>query len=318
MKFTIERVEENGLSLIRLHDHNSKTYATIMPGTGALLHEFAVAVGDGVVNIIDNYNDAEELGNFLKLSYKGTKLSPFACRIPDGKWLLDGQQLEFNNKFKDGSAIHGLLFNKPFNISNEFADDNMASVNLRYHYKGDDHAFPFDYICEVRYVLEPGNVLQVETTITNLGNETMPFTDGWHPYFTLGGKVDDYILQFGSVSMLEFDDRLVPTGNVLDEPSFRVPHRLGEREIDNCYILNTEPGLPCCIVYNPLTKLTVSFFASDAYPYLQVFTPRHRQSIAIENLSGAPNSFNNGIGLLELEPRRSKTFNLWYRVDVGE
>ncbi|RYY22503.1 MAG: aldose 1-epimerase [Chitinophagaceae bacterium] len=325
MNFTIERVVENGFSLIRLMDNKSGTYVSIMPGAGGLIHEFSIRLPNAVshshldyISIIDNYKNEAELEGYLALSYKGCKLSPFACRIADGKWSFMGKQYEFKSKFKDGSAIHGLLYNKTFNISDEFADENMATVSLRYHYKIDDPGYPFNYVCETRYILQPGNVLQLETTLTNLDDSEIPVTDGWHPYFNLGNKVDDYIIQFGSAAMLEFDDRLVPTGKILEEPSFQVPHRLGEREIDNCYVLNADPGLPCCVLYNPLTKLTVSFFASEAYPYLQVFTPKHRDSIAIENLSGAPDNFNNGIGLTRLAPRRSKTFNAWYRAEFSE
>lgn len=317
MNFAVERIVENGFSLIRLKDHQTETYVTIMPGAGGLIHEFVIRVNDSMVNIIDNYKDEAELNEFLSLSYKSCKLSPFACRIAEGEWSFEGREYAFKNKFKDGSAIHGLLYNKNFNVSDEFSDDSMASVTLRYHYKKEDEGYPFDYICETRYLLQPGNILQLETTITNLDDSTIPVMDGWHPYFNLGGKIDDYILQFGSAAILEFDDRLVPTGKVLEEPSFQVPHRLGDREIDNCYVLDSEPGLPCCAIYNPVNKLTVSFFASDAYPYLQVFTPKHRDSIAIENLSGAPDSFNNGLGLVLLAPRRSKTFNTWYRAEIS-
>jgi aldose 1-epimerase len=316
MNFTIKRYEENGLSLIRLTDNAEGSYVETMPGFGALLHSFVVNREEGPLNIIDNYKTPAELAQFLTLSYKGCKLSPFACRIPAGKYKIDGTEYELSQKFKDGSAIHGLLFNKPFQVTNEFVDDTMASLSLRYHYKKDDPGFPFEYICEIRYILQPGNVLQIETTITNLDDESIPVVDGWHPYFHLGNVVDDYIIQFSSSSMLEFDDNLVPTGNIVEEPSFQTAHRLGDRTIDNCYILDLQQGLPCCIVYNPNNKLTLSFFASNGYPYLQIFTPDHRQSIAIENLSGAPNSFNNGIGLIELLPRRSETFNVWYRVDL--
>jgi len=318
MNFAIERVVENGFSLVRLRDNKTKTAVSIMPASGGLLHEFLINVNGSDFNILDNYKTPEELNRYLALSYKGCKLSPFACRIAEGKWALEGQEFELSTKFKDGTAIHGLLYNKAFNISDEFADDEMASVSLRYHYKREDEGYPFDYVCEIRYLLQAGNVLQLETTVTNLDDSAIPLTDGWHPYFNLGGKVNDYILQFGAATMLEFDENLIPTGKLVDEPSFQVPHRLGDREIDNCYIVNSRPGLPVCILHNPVNKITVSFFASDAYPYLQVFTPKHRDSISIENLSGAPDNFNNGIGLIMLGPRRSQTLNAWYRVDVDE
>jgi aldose 1-epimerase len=49
---------------------------------------------------------------------------------------------------------------------------------------------------------------------------------------------------------------------------------------------------------------------------LQVFIPDHRQSIAIENLSSAPDSFNNKMGLVILPPGQSRSFKVFYRAGV--
>ena len=147
MNFIVERIIDNGFSLIRLKDIKTETYVTIMPGAGGLIHEFVIMLQDTGLNIIDNYKDEAELNGFLSLSYKSCKLSPFACRIAEGKYSFEGKSYEFKSRFKDGSAIHGLLYNKTFNVSDEFSDDNMASVTLRYHYKKEDAGYPFDYIC---------------------------------------------------------------------------------------------------------------------------------------------------------------------------
>ena len=56
-----------------------------------------------------------------------------------------------------------------------------------------------------------------------------------------------------------------------------------------------------CILENE--KYTLTIEPSPAYPYLQLYTPDHRGSIAIENLSGAPNCFNNKMGLHILQPQ---------------
>jgi aldose 1-epimerase len=159
--------------------------------------------------------------------------------------------------------------------------------------------------------------LQVETTILNLEEFDIPIADGWHPYFTLGGTVNDYELQFMSGTMLEFNDKLIPTGKYIAEPSFNSPSRLGTRQLDNCFMLQVQEGLPCCVLRNPQNRLTLSFYTDTGYSYLQIYTPDHRKSIAIENLSGAPDCFNNGMGLMLLPPRRSETFHVWYQLSVG-
>ena len=44
-----------------------------------------------------------------------------------------------------------------------------------------------------------------------------------------------------------------------------------------------------------------------AYRYLQVYTPPGRESIAIEPMTCAPNAFNNGMGLIRLDPGEAFT-----------
>lgn len=316
MNFSIQRIKEEGLSIIRLTDQLNNTIVDILPAYGALLHGFSIATPNGPINIIDHYANDEEVESTLNRSYKSSKLSPFVCRIPEGKYEWDGKKHEFATKFFDGSAIHGLLFNKAFKVSDEFSDDQQASVRVKYHYKKEDPGYPFEYTCEVMYTLLPNNVLQVETTVLNLSDEAIPIADGWHPYFTLGNSINDYELQMASDAMLEFDEKLIPTGKHLFEPSFTNSKVLSDRFLDNCFLLQVTPEEPVCILRNPINGLNLSFYTNSNYPYLQIYTPDHRKSIAIENLSSAPDSFNNGMGLKVLEPRHSETFNVWYKVSV--
>jgi aldose 1-epimerase len=51
-----------------------------------------------------------------------------------------------------------------------------------------------------------------------------------------------------------------------------------------------------------------------SYPFLQIYTPPHRQSIAIENLSAAPDAFNNKMGLIVLTAGEEKTFRTLYAI----
>lgn len=317
MSFSINKHQENGLSLLRLQDNATEAMVTILPAYGALLHSFEIPFQGKSFNIIDNYTSKEDAEQSLTSSYKSAKLSPFVCRIPEGKYRYEGQEYEISQKFKDGTAIHGLLANKPFNLLSQYTDDKMASATFRYHYKREDPGYPFDYNCEIRYTLHPDRVLQVETILLNLDDRTIPIADGWHPYFTLGDTVNDYEMQFSSNSMLEFNAQLIPTGKLLTDLSFATPARLNDRFLDNCFLLDVKEGAPCCELHNPNNGLTLTFFTNARYPYLQIYTPDHRKSIAIENLSGAPDCFNNGMGLILLEPRQTASFNVYYQLSVG-
>ena len=66
-----------------------------------------------------------------------------------------------------------------------------------------------------------------------------------------------------------------------------------------------------CTVENAKYKLQVTPITN--YPYLQLYTPPDRKSIAIENLSGAPDCFNNKMGLQELQPQKKIIFETAYQ-----
>jgi aldose 1-epimerase len=66
-----------------------------------------------------------------------------------------------------------------------------------------------------------------------------------------------------------------------------------------------------CTIENPMYKIIVTPISN--YPYLQLYTPPDRKSIAIENLSGAPDCFNNKMGLQTLQPQENILFETTYQ-----
>ncbi len=316
MSFAVYTQQTNGFHTIILEDSIGLTRVGILPQTGAMLHFFEVQIDNGSFNIIDNYADQSMLQLELDNSFKSCKLSPFACRIPGGKYIHNEQVYTLQHIAADGSSIHGLLYNKPFKVMDEFYNNSQASVHLKYSYKRDDAGYPFEYRCEVRYTLMPGSLLEIQTIIINLDNDAIPLADGWHPYFKLGGVTDEWLLRFNASSMLEFNENLVPTGKLLPYNSFKEEQSLLGVALDNSFLLNNAADYAACTLYNPSNKLSVSFFPDKTYPYLQIYTPPARKSIAIENLSGAPDCFNNKMGLIQLPPGHSKTFTVYYKTNI--
>ena len=315
MRFLIRHTRENDLDLINIEDENNGTVISLLAGFGATLHAFTIRMKDGAAfNVIDNYADLVELKAGMARSFKGPKLSPFPCRIREGKYRFEDKEYHFSRLFVDGTAIHGLLFDKPFAVLEETAGDQSGAVVLGYSYKKDDPGYPFDYGCQVRYSLHAGNLLEVVTTVTNLGQSVIPIADGWHPYFRLGGKVDHWRLQFHTAALVEFDSGLVPTGRLLQYDNFEKPGMIGSTFLDNCFSLKPDLVSAACEISNAENGLTVSLFPDSSYPYLQLYTPPARTSIAIENLSGAPDCFNNKMGLTLLAPGHSQIFTARYKV----
>lgn len=314
MRFSFNKILEKGVELVVLKDETTGTSVSVLPSVGAALHEFKIHSKQGDINIIDNYNDIAHAKTEMGVSYKSAKLSPFVCRIPDGRYVFDGREWEFANKFFDGSAIHGLIYNKPFTITHEIADTEKAAVSMLYDYVNDDAGYPFHYSCHVDYALSVANELKIHTVITNKSARSIPVADGWHPYFQLGGNVDEWKLSFDADSIVEFNEKLIPTGRLLKYDLFKTPTSVGATFFDNCFLLNKNGKSAACELFNPKNNLRLSFFPDNSYPYLQIYTPPHRKSIAIENLSSAPDSFNNKMGLAMLEPGHSKSFAVRYQL----
>ncbi|MCW3082165.1 aldose 1-epimerase [Segetibacter sp.] len=294
-------------SVIVLKDVTTNTFAEIY-NFGALLNNFTSEHHGTAINIIDGFSSPAEAADKVTVFFKSAKLSPFACRVKNSKYKF-GENHYLLSKFAlRGTAIHGLIYNAVFEISEQFKDDEKASVKLSYVYENDMEGYPFKFKSEVEYELTTGNALTVKTTVTNLDEQLMPVVDGWHPYFTLGDSINDYQVEFQSKEMLEFDGDLVPTGKLIPYQEFGSIKNFGTNELDNCFTLNFAGCQPMCVIRHPKKKVQIEFHPDESYPYLQLYTPEHRKSIAVENLSGAPDAFNNGMGLKVLQPGESTIF----------
>ena len=314
MRFTVSRSTQDGIHLIELTDTIQQTRAAIAPAHGAMLHAFCLHADNGAYNVIDNYSNIRQLQNELGVSFKNCKLSPFVCRIREGKYQYEGEEIEFTRKQSDGAALHGLLYDKPFSIVHERADDNEASVLLKYNYKEEEDGYPFSYRCEARYTLLPDSILQVTTTIINLDELALPLADGWHPYFKLDGDMRDWLLYCNTDTQVELDGALVPTGRLLRYPAFAEEAPIGDTVLNNCFLLNQDGGGSACTLRHPDSGLRLSIIPDASYPYLQLYTPPQRNSIAIESMSAAPDAFNNKMGLVLLPPGDTRSFTVYYQL----
>lgn len=303
---TIEKAGQD--SIILLKDLSNNTFVEIYT-FGALLNKFCVSKDEEVLNVIDGFSTPAEAKDTITPFFKSAKLSPYACRVKDGKYQFGERNYQLQKYSSHNHALHGLIFDADFSIADYYSDDSKATVVLEYNYDTTINGYPFFYKCAVEYTLASSNNLTVSTTITNTDDKLMPLMDGWHPYFKLEDSISNYQLEFQSKEMLEFDEDLLPTGKLLPFQEFGSLKELKTTEFDNCFTLNFAECQPMCVLRNPARKIQIEFHPSSSYPYLQIYTPEHRKSIAIENLSAAPNAFNNGIGLKVLEPNEVATFS---------
>lgn len=266
--------------------------------------------------VVEGYDSAGDFAaNCESKGFRSCKLSPYVCRMPDnGHYIFEGKNFNVGKFNLNGASIHGLLYNVPFEVAYYEATEDLAMVALQYHYQATDPGYPFTYFIEVVYHLMPDNLLKLSTTVYNQHQGQMPMADGWHPYFQLGRPLDELYFEMASDKMVTFDNRLVPTGDLKHESRFEFLNGLEGIELDNCFLLHKPLIGPACSLVNQKDGIAVTITPEDNYPYLQVYTPPHRKSIAIENLSAAPDAFNNKMGLLVLEPDEQITFTTSYQV----
>lgn len=313
-QFTATIIPQKDWLTVELKDEKSGTYIEVIPSAGAILNRFRVNSMKGEVNIIDGYMDEADFKEHVHAGFNSAKLSPFVCRLNEGKYEWHGISYQITKFMLDGAALHGLLFDVPFKIVNTQCNNECCAVEMEYFYRGEYEGYPFPYRCKVTYILSENNTLEIITEVSNLGLIEMPITDGWHPYFQLGGKVDDYILTIGSENMLEYNDQLLPTGNYIKDNRWLEGRKIGDEKLDNGFLLSE--GKTACKLYNPDNNLCIEWLATSGYPYLQLYIPNHRKSIAIENLSSAPDAFNNSIGLDALPAGTSKVYTTKYCVKL--
>ena len=311
---SVKTEQKDGWSIVVLEDEASGIKAEIIPIAGGMLNGLYIRTPDGEVNVVDGYSGYDDFRSTVHDSFRSAKLSPFVCRLNQSLYSWKGKSYKLDQKFVlNGSALHGILYDAPFDVIEKTSNDGICSVTLRYQYDGQFEGYPFPYNCTIRYSLEASGQLTIQTHLSNpvSAEYAIPISDGWHPYFQLGGKVDDAWLEIASDSMLEYDEHLIPTGNYLFNSDFYPGRRIGGVKLDNGFKLK-ENISPLCTLKTD--RVCLEFVSVKNYPYLQLYIPDHRNCIAIENLSAAPDAFNNGMGLTILEPGQKVDFEVSLRI----
>jgi aldose 1-epimerase len=310
MQFQIKQSTINHVTLIQLLDIEFGVTIDILT-RGALINSWLIRQGDKSQQFImgNPLNAAKE---FESQGFRSAKMSPYVCRLFKGQYAHLNTTYIMDRFYMGEHAIHGIMYDADFKIQATEANEHQATVILVHHYLGSDQGYPFPFTMHVKWILEKNNKISVQTTVINDAAISIPIVDGWHPYFTLGESIDHCTLQFSSKGKMEYDKDLLPTGNIIEDARFSNGLKIGSLQLDDGYALDTENS--SCTLQNEQFILKIN--PSSLYPYLQLYIPPDRNSIAIENLSGAPNAFNNKMGLQLVKPQDNIVFETSYQVVV--
>jgi aldose 1-epimerase len=295
--FEVINVTNNNVLLNHIYVFNDKTSCKIFPNLGASIQELSFdnnSILDGIEisskGVLDYQN-----------TFKSSLLFPFPGRIEDGKYGYNDQSFQLNqNDFSNLNAIHGLVSDKHFKLALLETTEERAKVVLSYLSDGKSEGFPYKFQLIVTYLISNKN-FQLSIDVKNLGLEQFPFGLGWHPYFKSGNQKKSK-LSFYSEEQLVCNEYLIPKSvkkNTLN-PIFTIENQF----FDDTFILSKKK-----VIFETEKYILDMIFSDTSEAWLQIFTPEHRKSIAIEPMSCSPNVFNSGNGLKILSP--NETF-LWH------
>lgn len=286
-------------------------------------------------NFIDVVIGLESASNYIQEPYTnvqlylGSSIGPYAGRISKGKFEING--ISYPLKNNDGVHLHGGEgFDKKYwsvkNIS-----DNLVTFNYTRNHL--DEGYPGNLDVTATYELTDNNSLKI--TYTAKTDKATPVNLTSHPYINLNGKgtVLDHELMINSGSHLEVDEKLIPTGRILDSSNTAFDYtqkskinKKGFVGFDDTFVLNNEKtkasltskesgislsifsNQSAMVIYTPKKFPKLPFKANNDIPEFPAicFEP--------QNFPDAPNNshFPNSI----LKPNEEYVNEIIYQFDI--
>lgn len=308
--FKIIKNTFGNIDCITLKNIENGIEVQILHGFGAIINKYIV--NQSPFSFIAGYHSAEELLSKNPFFSRSAKLFPFPNRLNKGEYGYLGKTYSLPANFTwSEHAVHGLLYNQPFELIAQNADANSASVRLRFDTstlpdKMLCGGFPFSFRLDIEYHVSLDGTLRCKTSVENIGDTSFPFGDAWHPYFSLGASLSDCLLTMPACQQVLHSDDL-PNGELAHYDEFVQPVSLHDRTFNDCFVFESiEPTTLSLARSNGSASL--HFQQSSAYPFVQLYTPSSESSLAIEPMTCPADAFNNGIGLLELGPKQTLEF----------
>lgn len=296
--FVFEDYKWEEYEVKRLINHDSGDFIEFVPRHGALLVKMFLN-GKQILQPFESLDDFKS-----NPWYKNTILFPFPNRLEGGQYNHDGKALSFDvNEVANNNALHGYLYNRPFEVVEVIETGRTAEVRLSpFELPSNLKAsYPFDYRLEVCLGLKAPHTFYIGFKVKNLGDD-MPFGLGWHPYFKFDqGTASDWQLQFASGNVFEVNDKMIPTGKSETYSEFATLKPIADTQLDTGFKLSDTKSP--VVLANSDAKISLT--QSGQFEYLQIFIPPHRKSVAIEPMTCLANAFNNKQGLRVLKSGES-------------
>ncbi|MDP9133077.1 MAG: hypothetical protein M3M98_08085 [Nitrospirota bacterium] len=284
----------------------------VSPWGAALRRYFIVESDRRETDIVWGYT-----GGSRKRGGQGDVLIPFPGRIAEGRYSFDGQTFQLERNDKEGpNAIHGFVRTLPWKTHDIGPDRVTFDVHLDAE-SYDSKGYPFSLAVRVTYSVDVQG-LSCVFFVQNRGHRAAPVGIGFHPYFTVGtALVDEAEAKIPCAGYLEFNERLAPTGTVLDvagtEWDYRDYRRIGNRRFNHCYMQleRDAEGMATASLRHAGSGHTIDVVMDRSFSAVVVYTgdaiaDAPRRALAIEPMTCATDALNHPHwGLKRLLPDES-------------
>jgi len=298
-KIRVDKIKNNNSLLDHLHVHSEYLSVKIYPNLGGSIQELKV----GNRKVIDGITDDQKGLDDYAATYKSSILFPFPNRIEDGTYHYKGKQYTFQvNEAPVNNAIHGIVYDKAFDTGHIHMDQEAVSIELTYVSDGSETGFPFPFVLTLTYLIQVSGSMKLRFEVQNTGASAFPYGLGWHPYF-FTESLKDCTLAFPSADHFLCNERSLPVKEV--KSPLPGQFEIGEKKFDDAYSLRKST----CSLETGSYELTMNF-TDESRTFLQVYTPPHGKSIALEPMTCIANSFNSGIGMKELLPGNKSSWTV--------
>jgi aldose 1-epimerase len=273
---------------------------SVVPQFGACLLDLQFSN----ISVLDGYATPAELVE-NKWS-KNIILLPYPNRLRDGRYVHEGETYQFDlTNAATQNSIHGFGKDAPMVVDSVWKNAKEAGIKCRWEHDGSHVAYPFRFTADITMILRRGK-FEMFMSLKNDSSVAIPVGLGWHPYFKMSEKSNDSSLKMPDCQLISIDERMLPTGEKTQFNKFKRLTRIKEATLDNGFFINNQTENAETVLASEQGRLTFwQETGHQKWNFLQVFTPPHRKSVAIEPMTCNIDAFNNGDGLVMLKPSES-------------
>ncbi len=300
----------NSKQKFTLSNTESQESLEVLAGFGASIHRLKLKHEGELLEIINGYQNAQELETNASFAYKGSFLFPYANRLEDGRYTFEGKNYQLPiNEVGNNHAHHGLYYHRVFNLLSQHTTATYAELVLKTDTTEVFEYYPFRLELQITFRLHHGKIT-ILTEITNLDTCNAPVAMGWHPYFKLGDDVKDLVLEIPENKYIEVNERMIPIVPSTFSKSLPTRIPLAEAKLDDGCLV--EDHKVWVVIHNTVLdkNIIMDFIRYDGVEemYIQAYIPPSRDCIAVEPQTCAINAFNNGMGLKVLAPKEAARY----------